>query len=132
MTSSIELALSIQQPFVEQILQGTKKAEYRSSATHIRGRVYLYASMKPAKPERWKGTGYQPGDLPTRALVGTVEIVDCVWDARQQSFAYKLKNPKRLRRHIVPANVRVAGPRFWRPRFPGSPNGSTYRPPPMY
>jgi hypothetical protein len=37
--AKIELAISIRQPYVEQILLGVKKYEYRSKLTHIRGRV---------------------------------------------------------------------------------------------
>lgn len=40
-------AISIQQPFVEQILTGKKKYEYRSFPTKIRGRVFLYVSLRP-------------------------------------------------------------------------------------
>lgn len=38
-------AISIRQPYVEDILRGKKKYEYRSRPTQIRGRVYLYASL---------------------------------------------------------------------------------------
>jgi predicted transcriptional regulator len=38
-------ALSVRQPFAEQIMLGTKKIEYRSMKTNIRGRVYIYASL---------------------------------------------------------------------------------------
>jgi len=41
-------AISIRQPYVELILRGIKKAEYRSRPTNVRGRVYLYASVSPA------------------------------------------------------------------------------------
>lgn len=50
-TSKITRAISIRQPFVELILRGLKKREYRSKPTNIRERVYLYASLKPA---RWR------------------------------------------------------------------------------
>lgn len=43
----ITRAISIRQPYVEMILRGVKKVEYRSQVTHIRERVYLYASLKP-------------------------------------------------------------------------------------
>jgi predicted transcriptional regulator len=39
-------AISIRQPWVELILRGVKKKEYRSQPTNIRERVYLYASAK--------------------------------------------------------------------------------------
>jgi hypothetical protein len=39
-------ALSIRQPFVEQILLGKKTEEYRSARTHIRGRVYCMQARR--------------------------------------------------------------------------------------
>ena len=46
----IILALSIRQPFAEEILRGIKKIEYRSRSTKIiRERFYIYASLK--RPE---------------------------------------------------------------------------------
>lgn len=47
-------AISIKQPFVEEILQGLKVYEYRSRPTKIRGRVYLYASLKPREDGDWE------------------------------------------------------------------------------
>ena len=38
-------ALSIRQPYAEQILRGTKEIEYRSVKTNIRERIYIYASL---------------------------------------------------------------------------------------
>lgn len=126
MKTQISRALSLRQPFVEQILRGVKKKELRSKPTHIRERVYLYASLKPAPDDRWEGTPWEPGALPTGLLLGSVEITNCVWDARRKLYAYSLARPRRLRKPIRPANQVVAGAWFWRPRFPGSPNGSRY------
>jgi hypothetical protein len=95
-------AISIQQPFIEEILTGKKKYEYRSRQTHIRGRVYLYASKKPGELSRWKKAGFEPGELPTGLIVGSVEIVDCIYFAKLQCYGYKLKNPKRYRKPVAP------------------------------
>jgi hypothetical protein len=38
-------ALSIRQPHAEAIMRGTKKIEYRSGPTKIRGDIYIYASL---------------------------------------------------------------------------------------
>jgi predicted transcriptional regulator len=70
-------ALSIRQPYAEQILRGTKRFEYRSRPTAIRGRVYIYASLKPGKPEEFRRLHIQPCELPTGVLIGTVEITEC-------------------------------------------------------
>lgn len=109
-------AISIRQPFVELILQGRKTREYRSKPTNIRERVYLYASLRPADwPEAWRQVGKQPGELPTGAIVGSVEIVGCRVDGRTGGWAYVLKNPKRLARSLRPTNQ--PQPVFWRPVF---------------
>ncbi len=112
----IKYAISIRQPFVELILRKKKKREFRSKQTHIRGRVYLYASLKPAPwPDEWGRAGKRPGELPTGAIVGTVEIVDCQWDSRAGEWAYLLERPKRLSRPRQVTNQ--PQPRFWLPKF---------------
>jgi hypothetical protein len=95
--NDITRAISIRQPYVEQILQGEKVNEYRSRPTNIRERVYLYASQKPAD-------GYDVGDLPRGLIVGTVEIIDCRWDDGEGCYAYVLANPRRLRQPLKPTN----------------------------
>jgi hypothetical protein len=110
----ITRAISIRQPYVELILRGEKRREYRGRPTHFRGRVYLYASLTPGLASYWKKIGKKPGDLPTYKIVGTVEIVDCR-DAGDGYYAYILKNPKRLRTHLIPRNQ--PQPCFWLPVF---------------
>jgi hypothetical protein len=95
-------AISIRQPYVEQILRGTKKREYRSQPTNIRGRVYLYASLGKGPESEFKKLKIEPGELPIGLIVGTVEDADCVWDGRGHCFAYVLKDPKRLARKLTP------------------------------
>jgi hypothetical protein len=55
-------AISIRQPYVERILNGTKKAEFRSRRTLIRERVYLYVSMRRVDPadRSWRSLGKTP------------------------------------------------------------------------
>jgi ASCH domain len=105
-------AISIRQPYVEQILRGTKRAEYRSRPTKVRGRVYLYAALKPADVE---GRGIPDvASLPRGLIVGSVEIVDCVLNGGT-GFAWKLRKPRRYRNAL-----RAKGqpqPAFWHPRF---------------
>jgi len=112
----ITRAISIRQPFVELILRGQKKAEYRSIPTRIRERVYLYASKNPVDaPEAWNRVGKLPGELPTGVVLGSVEIVGCCWDVDRQCYAYALAKPIRLRSPCHAKNA--AQPVFWRPRF---------------
>jgi hypothetical protein len=111
--AKIELAISIRQPFVEQILIGVKKYEYRSNLTHIRGRVYLYAAKKPVDAAaEWRKARSEPGTLPTGVIVGSVVVSDCKpW--KDDGFRYKLEAPKRLRKHVVPNSQ--PQPKFFRP-----------------
>lgn len=113
--AAITRAISIRQPFVEQILRGTKRYEYRSVPTNIRERVYLYASLKHrTEKEFWRGMGVTPQQLPKGVIVGTVEVTDCK-RAAFGGYKYKLANPKRLRKHLVATNQ--PNPLWWRPRF---------------
>jgi hypothetical protein len=79
-------------------LRGTKRFEYRSRPTAIRGRVYIYASLKPGKAEEFNRMHVQPGDLPTGVLVGTVEITDC--SGEPGDYKWHLARPQRLQRHL--------------------------------
>jgi hypothetical protein len=95
-------ALSIRQPYVEQILRGTKRIEYRSIRTRIRGRFYLYASQTPGPDAEFESLGVEPGTLPTGVILGTAELVDCT--QRGRTFEWHLRNPKRLARPRRPTN----------------------------
>ncbi len=64
-------ALSIRQPYVEEILRGIKKIEYRSRATRkIDERFYIYASQKPAEGQerRFRKLGCKFEDLPSGVI----------------------------------------------------------------
>ena len=94
-------ALSIKQPFAEQVMRGSKKFEYRSRPTTVRGRVYVYASLKPRPSGDWKRMSMAPAGVPLGVIIGTVEVVDCK-RLRTGEFAWALKSPKRLRRPVAP------------------------------
>jgi len=93
-------ALSIRQPYAEQILRGHKKIEYRGRPTNIRERVYIYASLTPGDLDDWGTMHLQPGDLPTGVLVGTVEISDCT--GRPGDYQWHLTKPDQLTRLLKP------------------------------
>jgi ASCH domain-containing protein len=95
-------AISIRQPYVEDILRGKKKYEYRSRPTKIRGRVYLYASLGSGSEDYWRKMKLVPGDLPAGVIVGSIEIVDCVYFEDDDCFGYKLQNPRRYTKHLKP------------------------------
>ena len=109
-------AISIRQPWVEQILRGIKKKEYRDVPTRIRERVYLYASLTPDdSPNDWRRVKKAPGQLPVGKIVGTVEVVDCRWNNRLNRYEYALARPKRLKSPRMATNQ--PNPIWWRPKF---------------
>jgi hypothetical protein len=87
-------ALSIRQPYAEQIMRGIKRIEYRSQPTRKRGRVYIYASVTPGSPEDFATLDAQPGDFPVGVLIGTVEIVNCTGEPGD--YEWHLARPQRL------------------------------------
>jgi hypothetical protein len=108
--SEPRLALSIAQPWAEAILRGKKKAEYRSFQTHVRGKVYLYASQT-----RWghdvELTGLRdygirsvdPDSLDRGFVVGTMDIVGCEKaPGKRGVFAWKVENVHRFKKPIRP------------------------------
>jgi hypothetical protein len=96
-------ALSLRQPYAEQILRGIKKIEYRSMPTNKRERIYIYASKTPAPIGHWRRLGLKPGDLQTGVLVGTIEVVDCIRKGHKD-YHWRLAIPVRLKRPIAPKN----------------------------
>lgn len=94
-------ALSIRQPYAEQIMRRTKKIEYRSLPTKAIGeRFYIYASLTPGPKREFRRMGLEPGDLPTGVLVGTVEIEKCT--GKPGDHKWHLDGPKRLKRNLRP------------------------------
>ena len=97
-------ALSIRQPYAEQILRGVKTIEYRSRPTRIIGeRFYIYAARKWAGINGHASADIQPGDAPTGVVVGTAIICDCVknnghyeWHLSDVKRLPKPRKPKRM------------------------------------
>jgi hypothetical protein len=101
-TQEPEYALSVRQPHAEAILRGIKRVEYRSFATHRRGRVLLYASRIPVDDVagwmRKYGMEQEEYDgLPRGVVVGSVELFDSnggEWYLRHPERAVKLLEPR--------------------------------------
>lgn len=93
-TRRIARAISIRQPYAEQILRGAKTRECRSVSTNIRERVYFYASERPGDWFDYDLLGFEVGDLPRGKLVGTVDVVGCEPEPRTGRYAYLLDNPR--------------------------------------
>jgi hypothetical protein len=121
------IALAIQQPWAELILQGIKTLEIRSQPTQLRGTIYLYASKRPsqlsaadAAARRWK---LEVKSLPLGKLVGTIDLIECrasrpadhqaacvPADLLNGQFVYQLDRPRRL---PVPQSVRFLPYGVW-------------------
>jgi hypothetical protein len=78
-------ALSVRQPWAWLIVAGYKDVENRSWRTDYRGRLLIHASQTADKwamgayQEQAEEYGYDlPDEYPTGAIVGSVELVDCV------------------------------------------------------
>lgn len=113
---AIVRALSVRQPYAEQILLGKKTIEYRSRNSNIRERVYLYASKGAVDdPAEWRKAGAKPGTLPTGVIIGTVEIVGSAYDEDEDIYEWKLARPERLTTPLEPLNQPQPG--VWRPQF---------------
>jgi len=111
----ITRAISIRQPFVELILQGKKKYEYRSTPTKIFERVFIYASLKDnPDPSSWRKLGISPEKLKRGKIVGSVEIVGCI-KLKERDYKYVLRNPKRIKK--VLQHINQPTPKFWFPKF---------------
>lgn len=99
-------AITIKQPWASFILRGFKDVENRYWKTDFRGKVLIHTSKsfddefyftEAQKTSIPAGTSIKKGDLPFGAIVGEVEIIDCinnsssVWAAKGQ-YHFILKN----------------------------------------
>ena len=99
-------ALSIKQPWASLIAHGIKDIENRTWKTNYRGKILIHASGSPAKGKflamnekqrefAAQNENFNPlyfEDLPTSAIIGEVEIIDCVinhpsiWAEKSEGF----------------------------------------------
>lgn len=78
-------ALTIQQPWATLIALGEKRFETRSRKTNIRGRIAIHAGKKinieacnqVAIMLTLSKYGYDASNLPTGAVIATVDLIDC-------------------------------------------------------
>lgn len=97
-------ALSIRQPYAEEILRGTKTIEYRTRPTRIIGkRFYIYASRQPSDLKEFAKLGCEPGDLPVGVLVGAAKIARCTGEP--PNCEWHLSDVKRLKRPRKPKRM---------------------------
>lgn len=102
-------ALSIRQPWAWLIIHGGKDIENRSRRTHLRGRIYVHASLGMTRDEYIAGEVMAEENgitlpafesLERGGIIGSVEIVDCVEDHPSPwffgPFGYVLRDPQPL------------------------------------
>lgn len=88
--------LTVHQPWAWGIIHGKKRIENRSRPTRYRGRLAIHAGLSRAtlrEPCRWQGLFPElpPAEaLDFGAIVGTVELYDCVPLAEVSSDPYAL------------------------------------------
>jgi len=101
--------LTVQQPWAWAIIHGPKRIENRSRATRHRGPLLIHAGKSRARLGSLGAVEPPPGNLAFGALIGIVDLVDCVpvADVADQPFAegpwcWILANP----RPVIPAPLR--------------------------
>lgn len=112
-------AISIKQPYASLIVSGIKNIENRTWKTNYRGRVLIHASAVPAlsdigdlPTEQLKyaysemGKGKEIEPIVTSAIIGSVEIVDCVQNhnsvwAEKGVWNWVLANPVKFKEPIL-------------------------------
>jgi len=102
-------ALSVRQPHAEAIIRGIKPIEFRTRATKVRGRVYIYASYSrySAAEEDEMMQEYGLEDVKCEKLqrgvvIGSVELHDC--GGEPGDHHWHLRNPQRLKKPRTPDN----------------------------
>ncbi|MBO4965935.1 MAG: ASCH domain-containing protein [Muribaculaceae bacterium] len=105
-------ALTIKQPWADLIIAGVKDIENRRWKTSYRGRVLIHTSKSPcsrgdldayplsALSENINLDKYAPGRFTNGAIIGSVDIVDCVMNhpsewAEKGVYNWVLANPKK-------------------------------------
>lgn len=95
--------IGIQNPYAWMIVSGFKKVEYRSWKTNHRGVIAIHASLQPAfdwEPDEEYDGVLLPAiaEMDFGALIGTVEIADCIQQDGQWNWV--LQNPKKFDKPI--------------------------------
>jgi hypothetical protein len=112
-------ALSIRQPWAWLIAAGYKDIENRKWSTKFRGRIYIHASRGYDLSFRASEFNIKlPTSLARGAIIGEVEIIDCITSSRSKWFigpyGLLLSNPI-LYPEPIPCKGRL---RFFEPILP--------------
>jgi len=90
------LALTIKQPYASQILDGSKKIEYRSWQTHHRGDIVISASKSP-----------KINGLPTGCMICLAELYNITMDPDTDIYNWHLRNIRPLKQRPVKGQCRL-------------------------
>lgn len=108
-------AITVRQPWAWAIMNAGKDIENRNWKTHFRGKVALHAALGMTRDEYENGCEYikriSPKlripayeDLARGAIIGTIEITDCVKDSESRwfegDFGFVIARPKKLNKPI--------------------------------
>lgn len=111
-------ALTIKQPWADLIIAGVKDIENRTWKTSYRGRILIHASKVPCSrgdldayplPALSKNINlneYAPGQFTNGAIIGSIELVDCVMNhpsewAEKGVYNWVLANPVKFEKPIL-------------------------------
>jgi hypothetical protein len=99
-------ALSVKQPFADNIIFHGKDIENRTWHTKFRGTVAIHASMTLHPYAKKKDK-----ELVRGAIVGVVDVVDCVDKHKSKWFGgpvvFVLKNPRPLKKPIAQRLIEI-------------------------
>jgi hypothetical protein len=100
-------ALTIRQPWASLIIEGHKDIENRSRPTRHRGLLVIHAGLATEEDalHQYRRLLQRPDDLPHGAILGTVEVVDCIEGARSRwaepgNWHWVLADPRPFRKPI--------------------------------
>jgi ASCH domain len=98
-------ALTVRQPWASLIVAGIKDVENRPRPIRYRGKLAIHAGLQ-VNDEGMETFGHLiKGSLPLGAVIGSVDVVDCVSDsdspwALSDYYHWILANPRRLQRPV--------------------------------
>ncbi len=98
-------ALSIKEPWVSLILNGSKTIETRTWKTKYRGKLLLCASLKPASDI--SGNAFATADLIDCRKMVKDDEVDACCDIYIGAYSWVLENVKRIKPFKVRGQLRL-------------------------
>ncbi len=110
------LAISVRQPYAESIIRGEKVIEYRTTHTHVRGTIYVYAAKALEDAPIFTAYQIRKEEVSFGKIIGTVELVHSEQSLEfPEWYEWHLTNPQRLEEPLTPVNQPL--PVFWYPKF---------------